>query len=196
MSVSKCNASHRCATCAVAAPMVQVPLAVFQKAVDRQIARTIRPPSKKYLGKKLRAGPKISIVQELWESLSSEKFLPTMIEATEKSPSMDRLSDGRVRPTKTSSTQQIYKVKLQNPAHISTFCSMELRCPTRGYGAAMLIRKRGLPGRRVAMAAPPLIMSCKIPQGSARQERLPTFCYKMNVMIMDENGDVTFGNKE
>lgn len=60
----------------------------------------------------------------------------------------------------------------------------------------MLIKKRGMPGRRVAMAAGPLLLTCKIPIGAARLERLrlPTFSYEMNVMMMDENGEATFGN--
>lgn len=176
--------------------MVQVPLAVFQKAVDTQLARTIRPASKKYLGKKLRAGPKITIVEELWASMTSIDALPMMIEATEKSPGMERLPDGKVKATKTTATQECYKIKLQNPAHIAHFCQMEVRCPLRGFRGAMLIKKKGLPGRRVAMAAGPLILTCKIPRGVARRERLPTFSYRMNVILMDENGDVTFGNKD
>lgn len=176
--------------------MVQVPLSVFQRAVDRQLARTIRPPSKKYMGKRLRAGTKITIVQELWESLTSMRFLPESIEATEKSPAMDRMPDGRVKAVKITSTVEQYKIKLQNPMHIATFCNMEVRCPSRGHRGAMLIKRPGLPGRRIAMAAGPLILSCRIPRGAAVKDRLPTFTYKMNVMMMDENGEVTFGNKE
>lgn len=176
--------------------MVQVPLSVFQKAVDAQLARTIRPASKKYLGKKLRVGAKISIVKELWERLTSIDCLPESISPTQKSPGMERNPDGTVKAAKTSSTQDFYKIKIQNPAHIAAFCSMEMRCPSRGFRGAMLIRKRGMPGRRVAMAAAPLILCCRIPKGSARKERLPSFAYKMNVMQMDENADVTFGSKE
>lgn len=178
--------------------MVQVPLSVFQKALDTQLARTIRPASKKYMGKKLRVGSKITIVQELWENLTSTEnnFFPDVIEATDKSPGMERTPDGKVKATKTTSRRDYFKVKLQNPAHIAAFCSMEIRSPSKGHRGAMLIRKQGSPGRRVAMAAGPLIVSCNIPKGAARLERLPTMAYKMNVMLMDENGDVTFGNKE
>lgn len=178
--------------------MVQVPLAVFQKSMDGQLSRTIRPASKKYLGKKLRVGPKITIVKELWEKLTAIEsgFLPEMIEATEKSPGLQRLPDGKVMATKTTATQDFYKIKLQNPSHIAAFCSMEMRCPQRGYRSAMLIKSKSLPGRRVAMAAGPLIVSCRVPRGAASLERLPTLTYKMNVMLMDENADVTFGNKD
>ena len=61
----------------------------------------------------------------------------------------------------------------------------------------MLIKRKGESGgRRVAMAAAPVVVTCSIPKGKAVMERLPSLSYKMNVIMMDENGEVTFGSKD
>lgn len=178
--------------------MVQVPLQVFQKALDTALGRTIRPASKKYMGSGLRRGPALTIVKEVWEKLTAMEsgFVPKMMEARGKSPALERTEHGVMRPTRTTSSFDHYKVRLQEPTEIASFCQMEKRCPGRGYGGAMLIKKKGFPGRRVTMAAGPLIVNYKMPMGKLAFERLPSLTYKMNVVMMDENADVTFGNKD
>lgn len=178
--------------------MVLVPISVFEKALDKQLSRTIRPASKKYLGKKLRVGGTITIVQEMWERLTSieNQFIPPHIEATEKSPGLERTPEGKVIATKITASAEKFKIKLRDPAHVAAFCRMEVRSPSRGYQGAMLIKRKHAAAKRVAMAAGPLILECRIPRGHAATESLPSMTYKMNVIMMDENSDVTFGNKD
>lgn len=109
---------------------------------------------------------------------------------------MERARDGRVMPTRTSCSFDRYKIKVQDVEQVAQFCKMHERCPSKGWRAAMLIHKKGHIGKRVAMAAAPLILNCSIPKGKAILARLPTISYKMNVIVMDENADVTFGNKD
>lgn len=177
---------------------MQVPLLVFQMALDMALARTIRPASKKYMGSGLRKGPTITIVKEVWEKLTAldNGFVPEVMEAKRKTPALERTEHGAMRPTRTTSAFDHYKIRLQEPKDVAAFCCMEKRSPARGYGGAMLIQKKGLPGRRLAMAAGPLIVNFKMPRGKLALERLPSITYKMNVVMMDENGDVTFGNKD
>ena len=58
------------------------------------------------------------------------------------------------------------------------------------------MRQLGALAKKVAMAAGPLIVRAKDPRGKARLERLPTLTYKTNVIMLDENAEVTFGSKE
>ena len=81
---------------------------------------------------------------------------------------------GVVKPVTSTASKDIFKVKLQDPDRVSAFVNMEDRTPTRGLGAAKLIlpmgaEKKGLLGRKVAMAAAPLRMSADI--GGSRRCR-------------------------
>ena len=86
---------------------------------------------------------------------------------------------GVVKPVTSTASKDIFKVKLQDPDRVSAFVNMEDRTPTRGLGAAKLIlpmgaEKKGLLGRKVAMAAAPLRMSADIPKGKAALRRQPS----------------------
>lgn len=175
--------------------MVQVPLAVFEKVVNDSFSRTIRPPSKRYLGKVLRAVAAFPIVRELWEHLTTPSCLPEHIPASESSVGMHRSEDGKILPIRSTGAWDRFKIKIQDPEHVAQFCKMETRNKMRGWRAAMLINKKGRPAKKVAMAAAPMIVTCSIPKGKAVFERLPSLSYKMNVITMDENAEVTFGNK-
>lgn len=62
----------------------------------------------------------------------------------------------------------------------------------------MLIMSKamGKTGKKVAMAAPPVILRCHIPQGGSELKLLPWMTFKHNIVEMDENADVTFGVKD
>ena len=184
---------------------VQFSVKVFEGYLNKQLKKTIRPPGKKHLGVNLRrADPIPTTLSIIQEQLSTERGLPEEIPAKDatKSADLERDPDGKVKPIKISSTRHKYRVKLQEPAHISSFLKMEERFPGCGMGAAVLIRppakmrKVGVLSRRVVMAAGPLTIYADDPIGAALDERLPTVRYTMNVIMMDENAEVTFGVKE
>lgn len=99
---------------------------------------------------------------------------------------------------KSSQTALKYKVKLQDPTAIKAFYRLQDRAPGRGVSASMLIMSKamGKTGKKVAMAAPPVILKCHIPQGASALKLLPWMIFKHNVVEMDENADVTFGVKD
>lgn len=111
---------------------------------------------------------------------------------------LQRRADGELQPYKTTSSSEKYKVKLQEPEVVSAFCKLHDRAPGRGMDASMLIKRKdlGKMGKKVAMAAAPLLIWCNIPKGSSRMKVLPWITFKFNVIEMDENGEVTFGVKD
>lgn len=64
--------------------------------------------------------------------------------------------------------------------------------------ASMLIKRKamGPTGKKVAMAAAPVLVWCHVLKGLSQQKVLPWMCFKFNVIEMDENADVTFGVKD
>ena len=60
--------------------MATFPLAVFQSALDKALVCTVRPPSKKHLGKELRKSDMISThVDVINDQFSTERSLPAQI---------------------------------------------------------------------------------------------------------------------
>lgn len=169
-----------------------VPLSIFASLLTKQLSRTIRPPSKKHLGTRLRETPSIPTAELLWQGmLSMKNGLPEGIPKTDSDPGIDRTDSGLVKPYKSTVSLDRFKVKLQDPCHIKAFCRLQERIPGRGHGASMLMKDH-----RVAMAAAPFILRCAVPKGAASTLRFPTISLKMNVITMDENCNVTFGCKE
>lgn len=91
-----------------------------------------------------------------------------------------------------------YKVKLQEPEVVNAFCKLQERAPGRGMDASMLIKRKafGDKGKKVAMAAAPVLLWCHVPRGLSQLKLLPWMAFKFNVVEMDENGEVTFGVKD
>ncbi|KAL3932350.1 MAG: hypothetical protein SGPRY_000741, partial [Prymnesium sp.] len=113
------------------------------------------------------------------EKISPSTSKPEHLPATATTRRLLRCPEGKVLPMKTTAALYRYKGKMQDPEHVANFCRMEERAPSRGWKGAMLVKKKGL-----------------IDKGKACLEKLPTMSYKMNVVMMDENADVTFGNKD
>lgn len=111
---------------------------------------------------------------------------------------MERWEDGSVKPAVESKTAHKFKVKLQDPAVVNAFYRLHDRAPGRGMDSSMLIMSKamGKTGKKLAMAAPPVILRCHIPLGSSKTKIFPWITFKHNVVEMDENAEVTFGVKE
>lgn len=156
---------------------VRVPLTIFASILAKQLARTIRPPSKKHLGTRLRETPAMPTAEHLWQDLLSVRNgLPATIAKTEMDPGIERTESGQVKPYKSTAAGDRFKIKLQDPSHIKAFCRLEERVPGRGLGASMLMKDN-----RVAMAAAPFVVRCSVPKGSASALRFPMLSLKLNV---------------
>ena len=167
--------------------MVQLPQAVFNHILDKQMSKHVRPPTKKHLGTQMRKVKPFITTDETWHQLVSGKDLALEMDGT-----------GRVKPTVKTASREVYKVKLQELKHLRELYHLEDRNPTRGMGASKLIVKRamGPTGKMVAMVGPPWIGNCRIPLGQSSLISLPSISFKHNVVMMDENTDVTFGVKD
>ena len=176
--------------------MAEVPMEVFRHGLSTQIVKHIRPPTRRDLGRKIRKLKPIHTTRAVVEeTLSVAKGLPAEDEAS----GLLRVTPGGVlKPTKSTATGETVKLKLQDPSHIVSFLKMEERAPTRGFGAARLIlkkgaEKKGATGKVVAMAAAPLRLRAFFPKGKAALRNLPTITLSFNRVYLDENADVTFG---
>jgi hypothetical protein len=171
--------------------MEKFPSKVFESYIDKQMRRMIRPPTKKHLGEAHRASDQLTTTVKVFNKQFSEA-----------QPDLEREEDGTLKPAKTTAIAARYRVKMQKAPDIKAFCRMQERAPGAGMDASLLVLpprkllKRGYKAKRVCMAAAPVIARANIPRGKARLERLPTATFKMNVVMMDENADVTFGVKE
>ena len=118
----------------------------------------------------------------------------------DSSASIERTEGGELKPKATTSAQEKYYVKLQKQqTSIDRLFSIDEESPMRGLGAAKLLlseakEKRGMKGKRVAMAAGPCIIEGTVPLGIAKRKRFATAKVRTNVIFQDENGDVTFGS--
>lgn len=103
-----------------------------------------------------------------------------------------------MKPVVVSKTAHKFKVKLQDPTAVNAFYRLQERAPGRGMDSSMLILSKamGNTGKKVAMAAPPILLRCHVPQGESRTKIFPWLTFKHNVVEMDENAEVTFGVKE
>jgi hypothetical protein len=168
---------------------------VFRKPLDTALAKMVRPPTNRDLGKKLKSSKFISISPEVWqEQLSIFKGLPP---EDANAGLLREQSNGVVKPTKVSATHEKFEVKLQDPKHIEAFMRLEDRVPKRGYRSAKLIlsprkEKDGLKGRMVSMVGL-LKMKCMVPKGITKKKQMAKLRVQMNIVQMDENADVTFG---
>lgn len=60
--------------------MVEVPKALFTHLLERQLAKHVRPPTRKHRGKKVRQSKPVFTTMEVWqEQLSMDKNLPAMV---------------------------------------------------------------------------------------------------------------------
>lgn len=170
-----------------------VPKRFFTATMDKALVRVITPPSKKHLGKQRRRMKTVFTTEGIWQA-----GLSAGLPAEDEQAGIARNEDGTLKPKKEGPTNARYRVKLQDPEHVKAFLRMETRAPKRGMGAARLIlsapkEKQGMLGKKVAMAAGPLIARANFPRGSAISKRLGTMSTTMNIVMMDENADVTFG---
>ncbi|KAL1523196.1 hypothetical protein AB1Y20_018149 [Prymnesium parvum] len=160
--------------------------------MDSAIVKLTRPPTKRHLGKKLRASKPIPTVPELFQ----EQFLVAHgFPHEDEAMGLKRNADGTVQPKKKGATVHRYSIKLQDPNSIKKVMRLEERLPGRGLGAAKLVLSKtmegkGLLGRKLIMCAAPVILKCTMPVGKAAKERFAMFSIKMNVVMMDENGTV------
>ncbi|KAL1500147.1 hypothetical protein AB1Y20_012817 [Prymnesium parvum] len=128
-------ASHIC--CSATVRMVQLPHALFEHTLNKELTKKLTPPSKKHLGSRLRASKSFPTTKEVLEELFSATETGMPVE--DVTAGVLRMADGTLKPFKISPCVAKYKFKLQDPSHIRSLLRMEKRRPRCGYGAARLI---------------------------------------------------------
>jgi hypothetical protein len=91
--------------------MANFPLAIFKTALDKQLVRTTRQPSKKHLGTELRKSDQVlTTVDVLNDQFSTARGLPPSIEnkKDKDKPDLGRKEDGSLAPWKTTATADTY----------------------------------------------------------------------------------------
>ena len=154
-----------------------------------------RPPTRRHAGSRLRASQTIPFPpQLLGAELSPSYGFPSWSEET----GLKHNADGSLVPVRTTSSAKTYKIKLQDPKHVGAFARFHLRNPSRGLGACKLLlskaaEKRGRKANKAVLMAGPLIIRATEPIGTAALSRLGSLSVRSNVIMLDENADVTFG---
>eukprot|EP00966_Prymnesium_polylepis_P140803 3251622-Prymnesium_polylepis.1 len=137
--------------------------------------------------------------------LGGARPLPSEITSKDpEKPDLARKEDGTLKPAKTTAIADRYAreaaegARHQGVLQDAAGAGARRRdgrfaagAPAKEASEAGLQGEEGLHGR-----GPGVIARATIPRGKARMERLPTSTFKMNVVMMDENADVTFGVKE
>ena len=176
--------------------MSEIPTEVFRHGLATEMTKHVRPPTKKDLGKKVRELKPIPTTRSVAdELLSTANGLP----AEDEQSGLVRLTPGGpVKPKKSTANRDLIKIKLQDQDHIDAVYSLQHKTPTRGLGAARLVlpkgkEKKGFKAKQLAMAAAPWRARITIPKGKAALKRMPMIKLSHNVVMLDENGTVTFG---
>ena len=160
------------------------------------MTKGVRPLVMKEQGTKVRTlKPVLTTRQVVNELLSTTRGLPP----EDESSGLVRLTPGGVvKPTKETATMETIKIKLQEHSHVSAVFKLHDVDPMRGFEAARLLlpagkEKTGVRGKQVAMAAGPWRAKITIPKGKMALKRFPEIRMSHNVIMLDENGTVTFG---
>jgi hypothetical protein len=177
---------------------VKVPKALLRGLLDKTLDEMTRPPSKKHAGKRLRASAPWFLPASI---LSEELAVSHGFPEADAAVGLERGADGELQPSKKTATAEVYKLKLQDPAHVRAFARFGDRLPSRGRGSTKLLltaaaEKRGKKAKKAVKMAGPVIIRCSQPLGIAKNRKLPSGTLKTNVLMMDEHGDITFGVKD
>jgi hypothetical protein len=172
-----------------------VPTAIFRCRIESTLFKTVRPPTRKHLGTRLRTIDALPTLPKIYqEMLATGRGLPTQSPGEELQrvprPGLpQRLEDMPIKPYKESATLRRYKVKLMRQDAIASLCSFEKSNPSLGFGPLRLILKRIGPKKyeikKIAMAASPFTFAMREPLGKSAQERFATITAKLNVLTMD-----------
>ena len=166
--------------------------------LDKALTGLVRPPTKSILGTKLRKiKPVMTVPEVLQEAFSTERGFP---EDDSKSKIV-RSADGNLIPESSTPTVDKFNLRITKLEEMTSFFRLGQRCPARGLETARLRLSaakaaRGVTGKMVAMAAPPLVVRASVPKGKAALSSLATITIKTNVVTMDENANVTMGATE
>ena len=178
-------------------PTVELPTELFRHGLMTQLAKHVRPPTRRDLGTKIRKlKPIVTCGPVVEEMLSVARGLPP---EDVSSGILRKTPGGVVKPTKSTSSGDTTKLKMQDPNHIHPFFSLEQKVPKRGLGAVKLNlgkaqEKLGLLAKTATMAAPPVRARVYLPKGKAARRSFPTITLSFNRCYMDENAEVTFGS--
>ena len=170
---------------------------VFRYTLSKTIVKHVRLPTKKDLGTKVtKSKPIASTLEVLQEMLSEANGLPHL----DKGAGIQRTESGYIKPTKTTSAGDVYTIKLQVPSHIEAALRLHERAPKRGWGAAKLNlgagkERKGQLAKSISMAAAPVRLRTRIPQGKAATRNLPSVILSLNRVHLNLDGEVTFGVK-
>ena len=91
---------------------MSLPKSIFQKMMDMGLAKAVKAPAKKHLGKRLRVVEPFITAEEVWlDQFTIARGFP----AEEKEAYITRNGDDVLKPFTSTKVQDTYKVKLQDP---------------------------------------------------------------------------------
>ena len=97
---------------------MSLPKAIFENTMNIELAKAVKPPAKKHLGKRLRVVEPFITAKEVWvEQFTIARGFP----AEEEAAYISRNGDDVLKPFKSTKLQDTYKVKLQDPDQIDAF---------------------------------------------------------------------------
>ena len=178
--------------------MCLIRCSVFRHQLDLQLVKTVRPPTRRHLGRRVRQVDAFPTTMPLWKELTSQaRGLPF----EDKDSGISRSGYGAqanwaVEPRKETASRRLYKIKLQNQVEINKLMSLHHILPGRAISATRIMTKKDGSGGRyqlAAMAAGPVTLKLNEPLGVAAFKRIPALSMTMNIVTMDEQNNVTFG---
>jgi hypothetical protein len=177
---------------------VKIPASVFRNALSQSLVDLARPPTSKHAGKRLRSTAPIPFPAQL---LSDELAVHRGFPESSSEVGIERNEAGEVQPTKVTAAAEVTALKLQAPALVKALARFGNRLPSRGMGSTVLqlskaAEKRGKKAKKACLLAGPVLLRQSEPRGIAKSKKIGSITMKANVVMVDENGDVTFGVKD
>jgi hypothetical protein len=126
-----------------------VKTSIFRHQLTNSLRSVVRPPSKKHLGKNLRVMLKVPIVPAVWNEMTSTA---RGLAETSKSENLERVrvpwdpmarqDTLVVKPTTSTSTRRVTKLKLMRGDNVAALCSFENSHSGTSIGATRLLIKK------------------------------------------------------
>ena len=179
---------------------------IFRRSLQLALHKTVRPPTKKHLGTRLREVDPLPCIPELFHEITSiARGLPadSPLEGISRltPPGFPTRQTGELKPEKASGTRKLYKIKLQRQDEVSSLTKFQEFDPRASLDSLRMVLKKGpvLAGKktwviRAFCMASQLSARFTEPMGKAATERFSMISAKLNVLVMDPaTAQITFG---
>lgn len=178
---------------------------IFRRMIQLALHKTVRPPTKKHLGTRLRMIDPLPCILELFHELTSiERGLPAdspQEGIKRSSPPGYPQRKTTLLPVSTSAAREVYKLKLQRQDATTALCRFEEFDPRASLGALrMLMKKEKIEGGQTVWICKKFCMASQVslkltqPVGKATADRFAMISGKLNVLVMDTaTAQITFG---